>query len=166
MSLLQCTSRAVCTERIKHQPSCLCWNEFTAVYQPSCLHWKDKAPAELFVLTWVYCSVPAELFALKGYSTSRAVCAEMSLLQCTSRAVCTERIKHQPSCLCWNEFTAVYQPSCLHWKDKAPAVLFVLKWVYYRVLYLPYFVCAYAYLANNLSYSLSASRMLESCMCE
>ncbi len=105
MSLLQWTSRAVCTERKR---------------QPSCLRSDD-----------VYYSVPAQLFSLKE-SASRAVCTEMSLLQCTSRAVCTDR-KRQPSCLCWDEFTTVYQPSCFYWK-KAPAWLFVLNWVYYSVL--------------------------------
>ena len=136
VSLLQYTSRAVCTER-KRQLSYLRWDEFATVYQPSCFHWK-KAPdelfalirvyysvlaelfalkesAKLFVLRWVYYSVPAELFALKE-STSRAVCAEMSLLQCTSWAVCTER-KPQPSCLRWDEFIKVHQPSCLHWYE-------------------------------------------------
>ncbi len=33
MSLLQCACRAVCTERIKHQPSCFRCEEFTTVYQ-------------------------------------------------------------------------------------------------------------------------------------
>jgi phosphopantetheinyl transferase (holo-ACP synthase) len=89
------------------------------VYQPSCCHWK-KAPAELFVLKWVYYSVLAELFALRE-SASQAVCAEMCVLQCTSQDVFTER-KHQPSCLHWNEFTTVFQPSCFHW-NKAPAEL-------------------------------------------
>ncbi len=106
MGLLQCTSRAVCTEREKHQPSCLHWDEFSKVYQPSCLHWKGKTPAELFLLRWVYYSVPAGLYALKGESTSWAV-------------------------LCWDELTTVYPPSCLHCKYNyckcITIVLFSLK---------------------------------------
>jgi phosphopantetheinyl transferase (holo-ACP synthase) len=146
MSLLQWTSRAVCTER-KRQPSCLRWDEFTTVYQPSCFHWK-KAPAELFALkkvkysitsklferkgsnSWAFCpemsllSVSARMYSLKE-SARRAVCARVSLLQYTSRAVCTER-KRQLSYLRWDEFATVYQPSCFHWKN-APAELFALK---------------------------------------
>jgi hypothetical protein len=59
------------------------------VDQPSCLHWKDKAPAELFALTQVYNSVPAELSALKGK-------------------------EHQLTCLHWDEFTIVHQPNYFH----------------------------------------------------
>jgi len=159
MSLLLCTSRAISTERMKHQLSCLHWNkfttvyqtrclhwkekrqpssllwdEFTTVYQPSCLYWKERAKAQPFALLCVYNSVPAELFALKGYSTSRAICIAMSLQQCTSRAVCTERIKHKLSSLYEDrDYNSVPAVCRLHWKDKAAAKLFALKQVYKSV---------------------------------
>jgi len=123
-SLQQCTSQPVSIER-NHQPSCLRYGEFTCVPQPSCLHCK-KAPARLFVLRWFYCSVPAELFAVKRKkTTSWAVRAEMSYYSVPAELFELKEESTSQAVFCWDEPTKVHQPSCLHWK-KAPAEPFAL----------------------------------------